>query len=196
MLTRRGCHVFGLLIGVGLTPLAVMLFDRRDPVTLNFEQDEHCHDHCKGEIIPYYVRPMQKVEISWPVQEHRSCQGAYTRRILEKSTGKMHVFDSLPVAYSDTISSDRKRFSKEFVIPKAISAGPAVYFTVGHRWCNVMQHMFWPMAFRSPDIPFEVLPDDQSSRGLQGTQGPPGIQGYQGVQGIQGERGQRGTPAD
>jgi hypothetical protein len=195
-MSRAQCYVFGIVIGLVLAPFAVMLLDRREPITLTFAAEDCEAERCHGQIVPYYARSEEKVSINWPVIENRVCEGRYQRRIKEMVTGRIVIFDDLPVNYQESIDPKKpKWFSKPLVLPK-LSPGPAIYWTEGNRWCNFMQKYFWPIPFRSPDIYFQVLPDKTWSPGLQGPQGQPGIQGYQGVQGIQGERGQRGPPAD
>jgi hypothetical protein len=160
-MTRAQCYILGVLLGVAAAPFAVMLFDRREPVTLTFGPDDHCYEDCSGQIIPYYVHPLQEVEIKWPLIENRKCEGEYSRRIREGRTGKVHIFGRQGTAYTEATSTDRRWFSRSLVIPKAVGPGPATYWTVGYRWCNFMQKYFWPIPFRSPDIQFEVLPEGQ-----------------------------------
>lgn len=158
---RRWCCAWGVLFGLAVLPFAIMLLDRRQPVWFPYGDgvsDPTCTSHCDAEIVPYYVHSGETVTIDWPIIEYRLCQGEYSRRIRE-STGKIHFFDRLPTSYSDTLSKDRKWFSRQMTLPR-MTPGQALYWTSGLRWCNFMQRIFWPIPFTSPVIKFYVLDDD------------------------------------
>lgn len=194
---RLWCYAWGALVGLTALPFAVMLLDRSQPVTFPYggpdNIDPECTVHCKAEIVPFYVHSGDRVTINWPIIEHRLCQGEYSRRIRE-STGKVHFFDRIPTAYSDTLSKDRKWFSRQMTLPK-MTPGPATYWTSGTRWCNFMQRIFWPIPFTAPKISFEVLPDEPL-RGEQGDRGSPGEQGIPGPRGAVGATGATGATSN
>lgn len=145
----RLCNVIGLALGVLVAaPVFGLLVDRREPVRLY-----------QGQFVPDQVTPGQTVVVVWEADEMRfGCDGVIERRILEKKTGKVHYFKREPTIYHMVgPEGGRQTFSKDFTLPEAITPGPAEYVTIGERWCNVLQKFLWPIPFRGPPIPFNVL---------------------------------------
>lgn len=147
MLSRKYCLCIGAVFGILLAIPATQLFDRRAPVLLG-----------QGRIEPFDVHVGQTVTVTWPVVEYKLCEGEYTRHVKDRSN-RIVFFERLPTSYSDTISRDQKWFVKYWTVPRGLVEGPAIYWTDGFRWCNPLQRYFWPIPFRAPDIPFNILPD-------------------------------------
>jgi hypothetical protein len=145
----RWCNYIGLTLGLLVAaPVFGMLFDRREPVHLY-----------EGQFVPDQVLPGQSIVVVWEVDELRQgCDGVVERRILEKKTGKVHYFKREPTVYHLVgPAGGRQTFSRDFTLPQAITPGPAEYTTIGERWCNLLQKYIWPMEFRGPTIPFNVM---------------------------------------
>lgn len=144
------CHTLAACCGLTIAILLGLLLDRRDPIEL-----------FQGRITPYYVHEGDNVVLTWPLIEHRSCNGELRRRLVD-SGNKIHEFTSEPTVYHERLDTEKKTFVKNFTIPYGVAPGPAVYYTVGTRWCNIVQKLIWPIAFRSPNIQLCVLPNDEN----------------------------------
>ena len=176
------CHLFGAMCGLTITFTAWLVLDRRDPVIL-----EH------GELIPNEVRNGDRAIIVWHITELRLCAGDL-RRVIIDSSNKVHEFAKEATVYHDLVVKGSRTFSKNFTMPYGMAPGPANYYGIGTRWCNVLQQNIWPIFFRSPAVPFTILPDHVKPRGERGPSGYRGETGRRGEQGIDGEQGPVGEP--
>lgn len=147
----RWCNFIGTALGVlVMAPLLIMLFDRREPITI-----------LPGKIDPYYVKNGMTVVVTWPLIEHRACAGDLRRVVVDQGgKGKIHEFAVEPTIYHQVLSPDARTFSKNMTMPYGMAPGPAIYYGIGTRWCNVLQQFIWPIPFRSPDIPICILPSE------------------------------------
>jgi hypothetical protein len=151
-LTKIRAHICLVLAVLVITPPSIMLFDRREPVTI-----------ISGTLEPNTIRSGDPVIVTWTIKENRSCSGDL-RRVVVDSVGKVHEFIIEPTIYHEVLTSPRT-FVKRFNMPYGMAPGAATYYGVGTRWCNVLQQFIWPMPFKSPGISFTVLPSINKTNG-------------------------------
>lgn len=145
---KRYCNWVGIVLGLlVVAPIFILLFDRREPVTLHW-----------GKFVPELLAPGGMVVIVWEATENiAGCDGDLERRITEVESGKEHTFKREPTTYHLVgPSGGRQTFSKDFKLPDSISEGLSDYWTVGRRWCNLLQKYIWPKEFIGPKIRFMV----------------------------------------
>lgn len=160
----RKCNWIGASIGIFLTPFAVMLFDRREPitlvkgamVTLDVPPSEYEKILAMEHPPAIVAKPGEKVVILWLAIENKACDGDVERRVVEKS-GKVIAFERVPTVYHMEGNGVTKFFTKEFVLPDSISGGWSTYSTLGNRWCNPLQKYLAPLSYIGLQIPFYIV---------------------------------------
>ena len=154
----KWCNRVGVSLGLLIiTPIAVMLLDRRSPIVLE-----------DGVITPDPAIPGDTVSITWTTIERRACDGEFSRRIVEgQPSGKIHEFARGPTVYhrlSKGTDGQRKTFTRSFTLPESVTPGVVTYTVHGTRWCNVLQKYIWPIPFDGPKVKFTVQAKPLPSR--------------------------------
>jgi hypothetical protein len=132
---RVWCHIIaGVVSFTIVAPLTFMALDRVDPVTVHSTM-------FSGELAPGGT-----VKITWDATATRSCSGVVRRRIID-SDGHTFEYDEQTTVIRPEDELGRRRYSREFVLPKGIRPGPAIHSTVVRYYCNPLQvALDWPIT--------------------------------------------------
>lgn len=144
------CHIYAAVFSLFiLTPVVIMLFDRRQPVTLELISLEPNDTHEGDEVTVTYKSIVHK----------DGCGGELLRTIVD-SAHKITAFVREPTVFNNRKLGVEKEFtfSKTLIIPRGLTPGPAVYVPLIDRWCNPLQRFLWPIQQSPiPSIGFNVL---------------------------------------
>lgn len=136
------CHIYAAIFSLGiLTPGAIMLFDRRQPVQLEITS-----------IVPNAGRVGDELTVNYDVMIDRDgCNGELLRVIID-SANHVSAFVREPIVFTNRIGNfgERVHLSKTFVIPRGVTPGPAIYAPLIDRWCNPLQRYLWPIQQDPP----------------------------------------------
>lgn len=93
---------------------------------------------------PDHVTPGQMVEVVWSVKVLRAgCMGLVHRQVVD-SQNRIFAFASVgAVIHGKVGTTDTYRY--DWTIPMGMQPGLAVFRRNTERWCNPLQHYFWPM---------------------------------------------------
>jgi hypothetical protein len=92
------------------------------------------------------LAPGGTVTITWDATATRSCLGTVRRRIID-SDGHTFEYDEQTTVIRPEGELGRRRYSREFVLPKGIRPGPAIHSTVVSYYCNPLQvALGWPIT--------------------------------------------------
>jgi len=136
-------HVLPATVAIGLTIAAIMLFDRRTVVEMQFVS-----------LYPEILAPGESAGITWKTKVLRpGCDGTVTREIID-AAGVIYVYQKNQSAINPKISP--QQFTGVFYVPPGVVQGPAIHRTIAVRWCNELQRLIWPMADPIRDVPIVI----------------------------------------
>lgn len=145
------CHIYAAIFSLFvLTPIVIMLFDRRQPVTLELISFE-----------PNSVHEGDEATVTYKSVVHKDGCGGELLRTIVDSAKKVTAFVREPTIFNGRkIGNTEKEFifSKTLTIPRGLTPGPAIYVPLIDRWCNPLQRFLWPIQQSPlPSITFNVL---------------------------------------
>lgn len=127
------CHILaGLVSFTVVAPLTFMLLDRAEPVTVH------------STIFSGDLRPGGTAVITWDATATRACEGTVRRRVID-STGVVFEYDEQTTVIRPQGELGRRRYSREFQLPKNIAPGVAIHSVVVRYVCNPI-HQWWPIV--------------------------------------------------
>lgn len=132
---RMWCHIIaGFVSFAFIAPLTFMALDRAEPVTVH------------STIFSGDLKPGGTVTITWDATATRSCDGTVRRRVID-STGAVFEYDEQTTVIRPQNELGRRRYSREFVLPKGVAPGPAIHSVVVRYTCNPLQQWLgWPIT--------------------------------------------------
>lgn len=177
---RWWCHAIAAACATCfVTPAAIMLFDRRDPIVVEAVF-----------LAPSPAYPGDTLTMRWRAREYRACDGVVKRRFIGARDHIIREAIAVPTVYHGTADGLPRDFEVQFVIPNNLGPGSYSYEPVTIRWCNELQRLLWPLVSYPPPVGFSVV--DRSVTTDRGEPGEPGEQGDQGEKGDRGEQGEKG----
>ena len=142
---RAWCHIIaGVVSFTVVAPLTFMVFDRAEPVTVH------------STLLSGDTRPGGVVTISWDATAFRACEGTVRRRVID-STGAVYEYDEQTTVIRPQGELGRRRYSREFSLPKSITPGPAIHSVVVRYYCNPI-HQWWPIVGERGREQFVIQP--------------------------------------
>lgn len=106
--------------------------------------DRHPVDFELTEIYPNPAAPGSYTSLFYMGQQNYICDGIIHRWIVD-SAGTVHDLPDVTMFQYDGASSAPVQFEREIRIPASAAHGVATMHVTAVRWCNVLQHMFWPI---------------------------------------------------
>ena len=143
---RIWCHLIAATIGfVFVAPLTFMALDRADPVVVHFTA-------FSGE-----MRPGSVMTITWDATSFRACEGTVRRRVIDH-TGSIYEYDEQATVIRPEGELGRRKYRREFILPKSIAVGQATHAPVVRYYCNPIQYWLnWPIVAQRTRETFIVV---------------------------------------
>lgn len=132
---RVWCHIIAATVAFAIVaPLTFMILDRTDPVTVHsvaFSGD---------------LRPGGTMVVTWDATAVRACEGNVRRRVIDHH-GTVFEYDEQATVIRLDDELGRKKYRREFILPKSIAPGQATHSTVVRYYCNPLHYWFsWPIV--------------------------------------------------
>ena len=146
---RWWCHVLAATFSTVFVAVpAVMLFDRRDPITIE-----------KISITPEHARSGEIITMRWRAIVNRpGCDGVVIRRYIGILDHVIRETVGQPVVFRGKAGDRVQEFETQFNIPISLAPGEYIYEPVVKRWCNPVQHLLWPIVSYQSPVRFTVVP--------------------------------------
>lgn len=137
------CHIYAAIVSLGvITPCAIMLFDRRQPVQLEITSIE-----------PAGGRIGDELTVNYDAVVNRGGCGGELLRVIIDSANHVSAFVREPTIFNNRSMGkpgERIHFSKTLIIPRGVTPGAAIYAPLIDRWCNPLQRYLWPIQQDPP----------------------------------------------
>jgi hypothetical protein len=146
------CHIYAAIFALlVVTPISVMLLDRRQPVELS-----------NVRINPQGIKGDEEITVTYDAVVRRENCGGEVMRTIVDSSGRVTAFVGEPTVFNGSVLEvvgKKITFSKTFSLPRGLSAGKAQYVPLIYRWCNPLQRYLWPIRQSpQPIASFNVVP--------------------------------------